>query len=791
MSTPVRLAAARRLTAAAVLALASVTPVLARQLADAPRALTADDYARAERWMGYNTAPLVFRTSAQPHWLDDDRFWYRVTVPGGAEFILVDPAAATKARAFDHAAVAAALSKATGDSYAELTLPFQTFDFSDDQSAIEVAAKNRQWRCPRTGTAACTDIGEAKSRTSGPGAPARLEILSPDGTKAAFVRDYNLWVRNVAYGTETQLTTDGTEGQAYARNDAGWVHSDTPVVVWSPDSKRIATFRHDWRGVGEMYLVNTVAGHPTLTTLKYPMPGDDKIFEIERVIIDVDPVKVTKIDLPPDPHRSTICDHVVCGGEWADVEWSPDSKELAFVSTSRDHKREDLRVADAATGTIRNVLSERVESFFESGQGAVNWRYLPGSKEVIWFSKRDNWGGLYLHDATNGFQKNRITTGEGNVAQVLEVDEAAREIFFVGVGKEPGRDPYFRHYYKIGFDGKGQTLLTPENADHTINRSPSGKYFVDTYSTPDTPPVAVLRDTDGRVVLELERADISKLKAAGWMPPIPITVKARDGRTDLYGLMYRPTDFDPLRKYPIINHIYPGPQTGSVGSRSFQASRGDAQSIAELGFIVVEIDGMGTPWRSRAFHEAYYGDMGDNTLPDQVAGMKDLAARYAWIDLDRAGIYGHSGGGFATAGAMFRYPDFFKVGVSQAGNHDNRIYEDDWGEKWQGLLTKDAKGASNYDDQANQNHAQDLKGKLLIAHGTMDTNVPPNSTLLVVDALIKANKDFDLIMFPNRSHGFGNEPYMVRRRWDYFVKNLMGAEPPREYEMGAHQTAPH
>ncbi|MGE0042741.1 MAG: DPP IV N-terminal domain-containing protein [Vicinamibacterales bacterium] len=776
-----RLAPARRFAAAAVLALTAAVPLAARQAA--PAALTSDDYARAERWMGYNTAPLVFHASVRPTWLDDDRFWYRNTVPGGAEFVLVNPATASKARAFDHAKVAAALSTATGETYGELTLPFQAFDFTADGRSIEAAAKGRQWRCGVDG-AACTDIGEAKPRP-GPGAPAPTEVLSPDGTRAAFVREFNLWVRDVASGTETQLTTDGTEGQAYARNDAGWVHSDTPVVVWSPDSKRIATFRHDARGVGEMYLVNTVAGHPTLTTLKYPMPGDDKIFMIERVIIDVDPVKVTKVDLPPDPHRSTICDHVVCGGEWADVEWSPDSKELAFVSTSRDHRREDLRVADAATGAVRNVLSERVESFFESGQGTVNWHYLPKSKEVIWFSKRDNWGGLYLNDAATGAQKNRITTGEGNVAQVLEVDQDAREIFFVGVGKEPGRDPYFRHYYKIGFDGKGQTLLTPENADHTISRSPSGKYFVDVYSTPDTPPVAVLRDRDGTVVLDLERADISKLVEAGWMPPIPITVKARDGRTDLYGLMYRPTDFDPMKRYPIINHIYPGPQTGSVGSRSFQASRGDAQSIAELGFIVVEIDGMGTPWRSRAFHEAYYGDMGDNTLPDQVAGMKDLASRYPWIDIDRAGIYGHSGGGFATAGAMFRYPDFFKVGVSQAGNHDNRIYEDDWGEKWQGLLKKGPDGTSNYDDQANQNHAKDLKGKLLIAHGTMDTNVPPNSTLLVVDALIKANKDFDLIMFPNRSHGFGNEPYMVRRRWDYFVKYLLGAEPPREYRIHA------
>ena len=260
-------------------------------------------------------------------------------------------------------------------------------------------------------------------------------------------------------------------------------------------------------------------------------------------------------------------------------------------------------------------------------------------------------------------------------------------------------------------------------------------------------------------------------------------MKARDGATDLYGLMYKPTNLDPSKRYPIVNHIYPGPQTGSVGGRAFNPARGDAQALAELGFVVVEIDGMGTPWRSKKFHEAYYGNMGDNTLPDQVAGMKELAARFPWIDIDRAGIYGHSGGGYATADAMFRYPDFFKVGISEAGNHDNRVYEDDWAEKWQGLLEKKPDGTTNYDNQANQLIAKNLKGKLLLAHGTMDVNVPPNNTLLVVDALIAANKDFDLLMLPNRGHGFGNEGYMVRRRWDYFVRHLLGAEPPREYEM--------
>src|SRR4029079_8442353 len=391
----------------------------------------------------------------------------------------------------------------------------------------------------------------------------------------------------------------------------------------------------------------------------------------------------------------------------------------------------------------------------------------------------------YLHDLQTGKQKAQLTSGEGNVTQLMRIDEASRTMYYQGVGKERSRDPYFRHFYRQTMDGKPAQLLTPEDADHDISLSPSGKYFVDNFSKPDVPTTSVLRDETGKQILQLEKMDISRLLATGWTPPVPITVKDRGGVNDLYGLMYKPTNFDPSKKYPIINNIYPGPQTGSVGSRQFSPARGDAQAIAELGFIVVQIDGMGTPWRSKRFHAAYYANMGDNTLPDQVAGMKELASRFSWIDIDRAGIYGHSGGGYATADAMFRYPDFFKVGISEAGNHDNRVYEDDWAEKWQGLLEKKADGSSNYDNQANQLVAKNLKGKLLLAHGTLDANVPPNNTLLVVDALIKANKDFDLLMLPNRGHGFGNEGYMVRRRWDYFVRYLLGAEPPREYEMHA------
>ena len=697
-------------------------PTVAQQ-----RAITADDYARAERFMNYNTTPLVLRSGVRPNWLEDGRFWYRITTEKGNEAFLVDPAKRTKV---------------------PCTLP------------------------------QCSGGGRG-------GAAQRNDIPSPDGKRTAFVREHNLWVREVAGGKETQLTTDGVKDFGYATNNAGWTKSDRPILLWSPDSKRIATFQHDGRKVGEMYLVDTRVGHPNLQAWKYPLPGDEHIFMLHRVVIDVETPRVTRFAMAPDPHRGTLCDHIVCrGGDWSDAHWSPDSAKVAFVSTSRDHKHVQLRVADASTGAVRDVLEEKVDTFFESGNGRVNWRVLFPSNEVIWFSQRDNWGQLYLYDLASGILKNQITTGEGNVTQLLRVDEKTRTLIFQGVGKEKGRDPYFTHLYRVGMDGINQLLLTPEDGNHEIALHDSGRYFVDSHSKPDVPPVAVLRDLDGNLVLPLEKADIGKLAATGWKPPVPITVKARDGQTDLYGLMYQPTNLDRSRKYPIINRIYPGPQTGSVGSRSFSPARNDSHALAELGFIVVEIDGMGTPWRSKKFHEAYYGNMADNTIPDQVAGMKQLAEKHPWIDLTRVGVWGHSGGGYATASAMFMYPDFFKVGISESGNHDNRVYEDDWAEKWTGLLKKNPDGTTTYDSQATQTMAKNLKGRLLLAHGTMDSNVPPNNTLLVVDALIKVNKDFELLMIPNAAHGFGaTGNYMTRRRWDFFVRHLLGVEPPKEYTM--------
>jgi dipeptidyl aminopeptidase/acylaminoacyl peptidase len=762
--------------------LISSAPAAAQQA----QRLTVQDYERAERLLPQNTFPLMHGVAGQPNWLANGRFWYRVTRAAGAEFIMVDARRGTRTPAFDHVRLASALSASTGQSSEATRLPFTTFTLAHDARAITVTAHERRWTCSIV-QYTCVRADSTAAGAAFPAPP--NSVTSPDGRIAAYIRDFNLWVKDLATGRDRQLTTDGIKDFAYATNNAGWIKSDEPVLLWSPDSRRIATFQHDGRGVSDMYLVTTEAGPPRLEAWKYPLPQDSVIFRIHRVIIEVEPARVIRLRMPPDQHRSTISDHIADGSTFLDVQWFPDATQLAFVSSSRDHKEAVFRVANAATGEVRTVFQERSPTQFQSGFAALGqpqWRILPGAREVLWWSQRDGWGHLYLYDLESGELKQQVTRGEWNVANVLHIDESRLLLYFTGVGREAGRDPYFQHLYRIGIDGRGLTLLTPDDANHNVNLSPDGQFFVDTHSTPTAPPVSVLRRVDGRAVATLERADISRLQAAGWKPPMRIVVKARDGRTDLYGLMFTPAQLDSTRKYPIVNNIYPGPWGSSVATRTFLPAHGDNQALAELGFIVVAIDGMGTEWRSKAFADFYYGNMGDNTIPDQIAGMRELASRYRWIDIERAGIWGHSGGGFATASAMFRHPEFFKVGVSQSGNHDNRAYEDDWGERFQGLLR-----GNNYDSQANQLVAQNLRGKLLLAHGGMDDNVPPYNTYLVVNALVKANKDFDLIVLPDQRHGYGQDNnYMTRRRWDYFVRHLLGAEPPAGYQIGRPRSQP-
>ena len=696
------------------------------------KVLTTNDYEQAVKMLGFNTNKFVDRANVNPNWLNDGKMWYATSTAGTTEYVLINTAD----------------GKRTASSDLKTLVP-----------------------------GASEKMGRGRRNFS-------MDMVSPDGKKVAFIKNWNLWVRDVESKKESQLTTDGIENFGYATDNAGWTHSDKPIMLWSPDSKKIATFQQDQRNVSNMYLVSTNVGAPKLENWKYPLPGDKEIAMIHRVIIEVDNAKVIRLKIPADAHRGTLSDDISSGGPYDDNEWSADGSKLAFVSTSRDHKVEKVRIADAVTGDVKEIFEEKVATQYESGQGMINWHFLPESNEIIWYSERSDWGHLYLYDAASGQIKNQITTGAFVVTRLLKIDEKKRVLYFEANGREAGEDPYFSHFYSIGFDGKNIKLLTPEVGNHNISLSADEKYFVDNFSQPDVPTVSVLRDMNGKLIASLEKADVTRLTALGWKAPTPIKVKSADNKWDLYGLMFTPSNLDKTKKYPVVNYIYPGPQGGGVGSRSFSASRSDHQALAELGFIVVIIDGACNPDRSKSFHDACYGNMGDNTLADQVAGIRQLAVLYPYIDVDKVGVWGHSGGGFATADAMFTYPDFYKVGISESGNHENRNYEDDWGERYIGLETKDANGKSNYEDQANQNYAGNLKGKLLLVHGGMDDNVPPYNTYLVVQALQKANKDFDLMIFPNARHGYGADSYyMMRKRWDYFVTNLMGAEHPKEFKI--------
>ncbi len=742
--------------------------------------VTAEDYERASQFLSWHLNRKLFRSSVEPNWVDDDQFWYRVEIPEGRKFYHVNPAAGQREPAFDHERLAGVLSDEMETRIRPYNLPFNSFEYGYELRSIRFYRNGNIWSCDIV-IYRCEESENKRKRISN-------SVDSPDGAYSAFIRDYNLWVYDHREEKELQLTSDGEAYYGYATNSQGWTRGDNPILLWSPDSRRIATFQQDEREVEKMPLIRTQTGRPSLDYWPYALPGDVEVPMLERVVIDVESREVVRLDVEPSHQRTSNCCGLTREGNWADVEWSSDGEKLAFVVTSRDYSSVTLFTADPSSGEVSEIYSETDEPFFESNlssRGVPNWRVLHDSNEFIWFTRADNWGHLYLHDLTSGERKNRITDGEWNVIDILRLDHERRTILFTAVGKEDGRDPYFNHLYRVNFDGSGLELLTQENANHQVHVSPTGSYFTTTWSQPQNAPVTVLKQQSGQTHMELEEADLSELESLGFRSPEPFSVKARDGVTDIYGLLYKPSDFDPEKKYPIINSIYPGPQTGSVGTRSFTASRrGQAHALAELGFIVVQIDAFGTPYRSKDFHTLWFGDMADNGLEDQVTAMKQLAERYVWIDIKRAGMYGHSGGGFATAAAMFQFPEFFKVGVASAGNHDNRGYTYYWGEKYQGLLYElDEEDGDTYTNQANQLLAENLEGKLLISYGTMDANVHPNMTLQVVEELIRNNKDFDLMVFPNRGHGYANEPYNLRITWNYFVRHLLGQEPPSNVQV--------
>lgn len=749
-------------------------------------AVTAADYTRAMHQLGPWTAPLVDHAVRSAHWIDARRFWYVDTNHGVPTIMLGDAAKGTKAPAFETVALLEALNAAGLKERDATKLSFEGFEPDLAKNSAVVKIGGERYSCALAQPYGCSKLpainaGQIAGYLAQRGQAAA--VLSPDGTRAVFLRDWNLWVRDVRTGAERQLTTDGVKDFGYATDNAGWKHSDQAIVIWSPDSKKVATFQQDQRAVADFTTTTTQVGHSRTDTWKYPFVGDKEIIQIQRVIVEVDDARVVRLKMPADLHRSSLCDDVLCGAGPQDMQWAKDGRTLAFVSTSRDHKVETVRIADATTGAVRDVFTETVPTWFDSGYNdeGINWRYLSERGEILWWSQRDDWGHYYLYSASTGKLVRQVTHGHWNVDHPIFIDERSGKMLVAGVGHETGMDPYYRSIYAVDLKGGAPRLLTPEKQDHIAVPSSDGRYFVDIYSTPQEPQTAVLRRSDGSVVEQLAKGDVTRLRAAGWQAPESIAVRCSDGKTLCYGLLFKPAGLDPKLKYPVIDYIYPGPFMGTIASRQFAPSMGDAGALAQLGFAVVEIDAMGTPRRSKAFQDFYYHDMGKQAVPDQVTGIQDLAARNPWMDTDHVGIWGHSGGGNATATAMFLYPDFFKVGIAESGNHDNRNYEDDFYEKYLGLLESTGK-ATNYDLQANQDIAKNLKGKLLLAHGILDDNVPVSSTLLVVDALEKANKDFDLVLFPRAHHGYGDESnYMMRRRWDYFVQNLMGATPPTEF----------
>ena len=735
-------------------------------------------YDRAEQLLTWNSTRMVTGDEVQAQWFrDGSRFWYRNKLRQGAEFVLVDPLRGARELLFDNARLAAAISTAADTSIDPSKLPFRTFKFAkdgDDERTVEFRFGKRRLSC---------DIASYRCIASDTLPSDMPFVLSPDRKWEAYVRSYDVYVRARGATTDSvRLTTDGAQSWSYGLGDPSPqerlqtpARPRRPQIRWAPDSKHLIVSRQDARGVEVMPYISYTSQRPRVFTQPYALPGDSVIPKPGFYILDRDAKTSVRVQLDPAPAQAS----------WnlsaRDSSWNTASSRVYLTTMSRASKVATVVEVDAATGTVRRLAADSAKTFVEIGNPVdPSPTYVTADGETLLWSERDGWGHLYRYGA-DGQLKNRLTEGPWQVGTIVAVDEKAKRVWLTGRGRETDAFLYYAQLYAVNFDGSGFQRMTTEDADHRIQVSPNNRWIIDSYSRIETPPVTVLRDAlTGRVVKKLETADASQLAAIGFKGARVFTAKARDGVTDLYGVMYLPSNLDTTRRYPIISHIYPGPQVGSVGAWSYKAA-GEPAAIAELGFIVVQIDHLGTPLRSKAFHDNYYGNFADNGLPDHIAVIKQLASRHAFIDIDRVGIFGHSGGGFASTDAILRYPDFFKVAVSGAGNHDNRSYNIYWAEKYQGLMRRDSvRRTDNFANEANVSQVANLKGHLLLMHGDMDDNVHPAMTIQMVDALIKANKTFDLIIAPNRPHSL-NEPYFIRRRWDYFVEHLLGAVPPNNY----------
>jgi dipeptidyl aminopeptidase/acylaminoacyl peptidase len=732
---------------------------------------TREDYLRAEGFLPWNVRRRVSVARVVPHWIGGgERFWYRKEGPAGKEFLLVDAARNTCAPAFDYAKLAAALSRAANRQYQPTQLPFDSFDFIQEGKAIRFDLEGVRWACA-LGTYECTPDPEKGGSL--------WETLSPDGKWAAYVEHYNLYLRDVSSGQVVQLTRDGEKGWDYATPlpslrlmvTQGTEDVHEPAgVFWSPDSSKFVTYRIDARNAGQFTSIQFVPSaqlRPKAYSYVYPLPGE-MLATAEAIIFEVPSGKRIKAETAPLelPFQ-----------EGPDFEWFKDSRRFHYTFFGRGYKEAELREVDGATGKQRMLIKEHSDTRVDPGETAE--RFINDGAEILWTSVRDGWNHIYLYNGNSGQLENQVTKGEWAVRRVEFVDEKARQVYFLASGRERDEDPYQAHLYAIDLKGERLRLVTPEDADHAASVAPNGAYLVDSWSRPNLPGESVLRRAaDGSVVRVLERTDASPLLETGWKYPEPFHGKAADGKTDIYGLIWRPSNFDSAKKYPVIEQIYTGPQ-GFFVPKSFAAAvgRGGEQSMAELGFVVVMVDGRGTGGRSRAFHDYSYKNLGGE-IDDHVALIRQMAARYTYMDLSRVGVYGTSAGGYDAAHALLLHPEFYKVGVSISGDHDPRLDKAWWNELYQGYPV-----GPQYQEQSNVTLADRLEGHLLLVHGDVDDNVHPVETMRLVDALIKANKNFDMLFVPNMFHGEGESPYLIRRRWDYFVKHLLGVEPPADFKI--------
>ncbi|MFN0120840.1 MAG: DPP IV N-terminal domain-containing protein [Blastocatellia bacterium] len=781
----------------ACLAILSVLPVLG--FAQATQA----DYERAAgiraKFQG-----LIVNAPERASWISQTpRFWYRKTVRGGNEFVLVDAEAATKRPAFDHEKLAAALSMAAGEKYEALKLPFQSISFVDNERALTFVIGEALWRC-ELGDYTCKKTGAAPQGPFGFGGrrppvdeaedspreydndvfdgmvlypqqqqgqggqgrggfgqnqPGQNFRVSPDGKWEALIQNFNVFLRPKGKSEAIALSADGSEGNYYTLQS----------IAWSPDAKRLAAYRVRPGYRREVHYIESSPAdqlQPKHSTREYAKPGD-ALDIAQPVLFEIDTKKQTVIDNSLFANPFSLAPPV----------WWQDSRGFTFEYNQRGHQVYRVIEVEAATGRARALISEEPKTFFswrplvaahrESGS---KYRHnVNDGKEVIWMSERDGWRHLYLYDGVTGHVKNQITRGAWVVRGVDRVDETKRQIWFQASGMHAGQDPYFLHAFRINFDGSGLTALTEADGDHTVVFSPDQKYFVDTWSRVDLAPVSELRRADDRkLILELEKADIAALLAAGWRAPRIFTAPGRDGKTEIRGVIHLPANFDPAKKYPVIEAIYAGPQ-GSFVPKPFSAA---GQALAEIGFVVAQIDGMGTNNRSKAFHDVAWQNLGDAGFPDRILWHKAVAAKYPWYDISRVGIYGTSAGGQNSTGGVLFHPEFYKAAVSNSGCHDNRMDKVWWNEQWMGWPL-----GPHYAAASNVENAHRLQGHLLLVVPEMDTNVDPASSWQVVNALIKANRKVDLLFVPGGGHGAGGA-YYQRLLQDFFVHHLQGVEPP-------------